>query len=106
MMTRGFDYALSIVTKPTPAQEWLASVRVPEADPAEEPRDVYEQAMIYLGGPRGVGMECRIEGVTAADEPEELCSICGLEDCEGCLVECDLDSYKRYRDLYENETVL
>ena len=101
-----FDDALAIVTTPTPAQEWLASVRVPEADPAEEPRDVYEQSIIRLASFHSGAMECRIEGVTAGDTPEERCSICGTEDCEGCLVECDLDAYKRYRDLYEDETLL
>ena len=65
-----FDDALAIVTKPTPAQEWLANVQVPEADIPER------------------------------------CTICGTEDCEGCLVEDSMSAYKRYRALYEDETLL
>ena len=49
-----FDDAMSIVTRPTPAQAWLASLDVPLPD------------------------------------PPDCCAICGLADCEGCLVECDM----------------
>ena len=95
MMTRGFDYALSIVTKPTPAQAWLASVKVLEPDHPDDP-EPWERE------------RCRVCGEWDCEEhePPERCTICRLEDCEGCLVECDLDSYKRYRDAYGDDPVL
>lgn len=100
-----FDDALSIVTRPTPAQAWLASVKVPLPDP---PEDVYERSIVRLGSLRSGSMACRIEHVLAGNpEPDapDCCAICGLEDCVGCLVECDMTAYKRYRDVYGEEEI-
>ena len=66
-----FDYAMSIISRPSPAQEWLTSLL----------------------------------DVPLPDAPEEPCAICGLADCEGCLVEDSMTAYKRYRDAHGEECV-
>ena len=82
----GFDYALSILTTPTPAQTWLASLTVPLPDALK------------------------------------ICELCGTDNCHDnhfcprcgqgrypcrCYdespIHCDMDAYKRYRDVYGEE---
>ena len=86
-----FDYAMSLVTRPTPAQEWLASlVNVPLPDPPER---------------------CIDCGLADCKSPHTYaCPDCGMDvrlHPNHCIVEmpehCDMDAYRRYRELYGEE---
>lgn len=99
-----FDDALNIVTQPTPAQEWLASLEIPEPEPVEECVDIISvqpiRSTTHLPGPPR-RIPARLSFIAGDTEPPEICGTCGTPNCD----EEEHDEELRQRILEAGKTV-